>query len=160
MAAKTTESTAPTVVDALNAIYPLVLTAYEQWHRQEHRFEIRYRYHVLQKRYDRLVAAARCWRRAILNRLEAVGADADSTIERVTVEDDVRKAYEATKDQLTAIADAIDKAVDSARTERDHVSHKLLLHLRSEVEHKLVKLNAWLAQVADMRENYLVTLVK
>jgi len=160
MAERNTESTAPAVVDALNAIYPLVLTAYEAWHRQEHRFEIRYRYQVLVRRYDRLVHAARCWRRAILNRLEAVGADADSTIGPVEVQDDVRLAYEATKDRLTKIADAIDAAVDSARTEKDHVTHKLLLHLRAEVEHKLVKINAWLAQVADMRENYLVTLVK
>jgi len=160
MAARNTESTAPAVVDSLNAIYPLVLTAYEQWHRQEHRFEIRYRYHVLQHRYDKLVAAARCWRRALLNRLEAVGADADSTIGKIAVEDDVKRAYEATKDTLGKIADAIDAAVDSARTEKDHVTHKLLLHLRHEVEHKCVKLNAWLAQVADMKTNYLVTLVK
>ena len=160
MAERNTESTAPAVVDALNAIYPLVLTAYEAWHRQEHRFQVRYRYHVLERRYDRLVHAAHCWRRAILNRLEAVGADADSTIGPVTVEDDVRLAYESTKARLTGIAAAIDAAVDSATVGKDHVTHKLLLMLRKEVEHKLVKLNAWLAQVADMGNNYLVTLVK
>lgn len=151
---------ASSVVDSLNEIYPLVLTAFEAWHRQEHRFEVRYRYHVLQHRYDKLVSAARCWRRALLNRLEALGAEADSTLGKITVEDDVKRAYQATKDQLTDIAGAIDKAVDSARTEKDHVTHKLLLGLRAKVEHKLVKLNAWLAQVTDMKANYLITLVK
>jgi len=138
----------PSVVDALNTIYPLVLTAFEQFHRQEHRFEVRYRYMVLQKRYDKLVEAARCWRRAILNRLEALDADADSSMGTIKVQDDVKLAYEATRDLLTDIAGAIDKAVDAAQgeKERDHVTHKLLLMLRKEVDHKIVKLNAWLAR--------------
>ena len=160
MAEKTTEPTSPAVVAALNAIYTLVLTAFEEWHRQEHRFEVRYRYHVLQRRYDNLVAGARCWRRELLNRLEALGADADSSIGKVKVEDDVKAAYEQTKECLTEIADAIDKAVDAARVEKDHVTHKLLLGLRHQVECKLVKINAWLRQVDDMKSNYLVTLVK
>jgi hypothetical protein len=153
---------AKSVVDALNTIYPCVLTAFEQFHRQEHRFQVRYRYMVLQKRFDKLVHAARCWRRTLLNRLEALGADADSTIEKIVVEEDVKRAYEATKDLLGRIAEAIDSAVESARDGKnaDHVTHKLLLGLRFEVEHKIVKVNAWLAQVADMKANYLVTLVK
>jgi len=160
MPSKNTELTSSAVIDALNAIYTLVLTAFEEWHRQEHRFEVRYRYHVLQHRYDMLVHAARCWRRELLNRLEAVGADANSSIGKVVVSDDVKKAYERTHDCLQEIADAMDKAIATVRVEEDHVTHKLLLHLRGEVEHKIVKLNAWLAQVADMKTNYLVTLVK
>jgi hypothetical protein len=148
------------VTDALNVIYRLVLTAFEQFHRQEHRFEIRYRYNVLQKRYDKLVHCARCWRRCLLNRLEALGADADSTIGSVAVEDDVKRAYDATRDLLARIADAIDNAVDSAVGKSDHATHKILMHLRCEIEHKLTKVDAWLAQVEDMKANYLVTLVK
>jgi hypothetical protein len=148
------------VVDALNTIYPLILTAFEQFHRQEHRFEVRYRYKVLQKRYDKLVHAARCWRRMLLNRLEALGADADSKIGKIAVEDDVKRAYEVTRGLLGRIAVVIDQAVDSAIVEKDHVTHKLLMMLRTEVAHKLVKIDAWLAQVSDMKANYLVTLVK
>ena len=147
------------VVDALNAIYCLVLTAFEQFHRQEHRFQVRYRYKVLVHRFDKLVDAARCWRRHVLNRLEELDADADSKIDPVAVEDDVKVAYEKTLDLLEKIAAAIDAAVDSARTESDHVTHKLLLHLRCEVNHKIVKLRAWLAQVEDLKATYLVTVV-
>jgi len=148
------------VADALNTIYPLVLDAWEQFHRQEHRFEVRYRYMVLQERYDKLVHAARYWRRKLLIRRQVHGADADCTIGKITVEEDVKKAYEATKEKLDQIAAAIDAAVDSAVGKSDHVTHKLLMHLRVEVEHKCVKLRAWLAQVEDMKANYLVTLVK
>jgi hypothetical protein len=155
MAAKTS------VVGTLNSIYALVLTAFEQFHRQEHRFEVRYRYKVLRKRYDKLVHAARCWRRMLLNRLEALGADADSTIEKIVVEDDVKRAYDATLKLLERIAAEIDKATDTAKGDQaDHVTHKILLGLREEVEGELVKIRAWLAQVADMKANYLVTLVK
>jgi len=151
---------AASVVAELNTVYPLVLTAFEQFHRQEHRFAIRYRYKVLEHRYDKLVHGARCWRRHLLNRLEALDADADSSMEKIAVEDDVKKAYEMTKDLLDRIAAATDKAVQATRVEEDHVTHKLLLMLRTEVEHKRVKVNAWLNQVADMKANYLVTLVK
>ena len=105
------------VVDALNAIYCLVLTAFEQFHRQEHRFQVRYRYKVLVDRFDKLVDAARCWRRHVLNRLEELDADADSKIDPVAVEDDVKVAYEKTLDLLEKIAAAIDAAVDSAQIE-------------------------------------------
>jgi hypothetical protein len=148
------------VVDALNAIYCRVLTAFEQFHRQEHRIEVRYRYTVLVHRYDTLVEAARCWRRKVLNRLEELGADADSRIDPIAIDDDVRRAYENTRDLLQRIADAIDAAVDSAKVDNDHVTRKVLLHLRYEVNHKLVKVNAWLAQVADLKTAYLVTVVK
>jgi len=148
------------VVDALNTIYPAVLTAFEQFHRQEHRFLVRYRYKVLVNRYDKLVHCAREWRRCLLNRIESLGGDADSTLDKVTVEDDVKKAYTATETILTKIADEVDAAVDSAVVAKDHVSHKLLMMLRSHVEHKLVKVRAWLAQVDDMKANYLVTVVK
>jgi bacterioferritin (cytochrome b1) len=149
------------VVDELNSVYPCVLTAFEQFHRQEHRFEVRYRYKVLVKRYDKLVHAARCWRRALLNRIEALGGEAESKIEKVVVEDDVKKAYEATHDLLEKIATALDDAIEKARDEavRDYTSHKILLELRKEVEHKCVKVRAWLNQVDDMKQNYLVTVV-
>jgi hypothetical protein len=151
-------ATTASVTDALNVIYRLVRTAFEQFHRQEHRFEIRYRYNVLQKRYDKLVHCARRWRRCLLNRLEALGADADSTIGNITVEDDVKRAYDATRDLLARIADAIDNDVDSAVGKSDHVTHKILMRLRCEIEHKLTKVDAWLAPVEDMKANYLVTL--
>jgi hypothetical protein len=147
------------VVADLNTIYPCVLTAFEQFHRQEHRFEVRYRYKVLVKRYDKLVHAARCWRRKLLNRIEALGGDAESKLEPFEVQDDVKKTYEATEDRLNKIAAEIDKAVDTAAVQKDHVTHKLLMVLRHEVEHKCVKVRAWLNQVDDMKQHYLVTVV-
>jgi DNA-binding ferritin-like protein len=147
------------VVEALNAIYRCVLTAFEQFHRQEHRFQVKYRYKVLVKRYDKLVHAARCWRRHILNRLEELGAEADSTLEPIAVEDAVKTAYEKTQALLEKIAAEIDKAVESAQVEKDHVTHKILLMQRKEVEHKIVKVRAWLNQVSDLKQSYLVTVV-
>ncbi len=46
------------VIAALNSVYRPTLTAFEQFHRQEHRFEVKYRYSKLQKRFDKLVHCA------------------------------------------------------------------------------------------------------
>ena len=147
------------VVDALNKVYVPLLTAFEQFHRQEHRFLIKYRYKVLQKRYDCLVHHARCWRRHVLNRIERLGGDVDSKINVVVVKDDIKGAYTATLDLLTEIYDAIGAAVKVAQEAEDHVTHKILMHIQSEVDCKRSKLEAWLRQVADLRDVYPVTVV-
>ena len=147
------------MIDALNAAYKPVLTAFEQFHRQEHRFEVKYRYMKLQKRFDCLVHAARCWRRKILNRIERLGGEADSVLGTVTVKDEVRDGYQATLDLLTEIYDAVGAAIKAAQAADDHPTHKILLHVQSAVDHKRAKIEAWLRQVRDLRETYLVTVV-
>jgi bacterioferritin (cytochrome b1) len=147
------------VIATLNAAYRPVLTAFEQFHRQEHRFQIKYRYKKLQKRYDKMVVEARCWRRRILNRVERLGGQIDSTMGPVVVKDEVKDAYQATEDILREIFDALDRAVAAAQAADDHVTHKVLMHLETEVDHEIVKVQAWLRQVKDLRDNYLVTVV-
>ena len=50
------------VVAALNGVYRPVLTLFEQAHRQEHRFKVRYGYCKLDERFDKLVHCLRRWR--------------------------------------------------------------------------------------------------
>jgi hypothetical protein len=147
------------VIAALNDAYRPILTALEQFHRQEHRFEVKYRYKKLESRYDKLVSATRCWRRNILDRLERLGANVDSVMGPVIVKDEVRPAYEATQTILQEIYDAVGRATKAAQGADDHCTHKMLLHVHTEVDHKLAKVEAWLRQVKDMRDNYLVTVV-
>lgn len=148
-----------TVIDALNEAYKPVLTAFEQFHRQEHRFEIKYRYMKLQKRFDCFVHAARCWRRAILNRIERLGGDVESVMGDVVVKDEIKDAYTATLELLTEIYDALAAAIKAAQAADDHPTHKILMHLQFEVDHKRCKVEAWLRQVTDLRDVYPVTVV-
>jgi bacterioferritin (cytochrome b1) len=147
------------VIEALNAAYKPILTAFEQFHRQEHRFQIKYRYKKLQTRYDKLVHAARCWRRAVLNRIERLGGEADSELGTVAVEDAVKEAYTATLFCLDEIFDRLADATEAAQKADDHVTHKILMQLQFEVDHKRAKVEAWLRQVKDLRDSYLVTVV-
>jgi hypothetical protein len=149
----------PDVVAALNLVYPKLLQAFEQFHRQEHRFQIKYRYGKLQKRFDRLVHCARGWRRCVLNRIERLGGDADSTIGPVEVADEVGPAYRNTHDLLSSIYDAIGAAIAVVQSQNDHPTHKVLMTLQQEVDHKRAKLEAWLRQVADLGDQYILTVV-
>lgn len=147
------------VIDALNAAYGPILTAFEEFHRQEHRFQVKYQYKKLQCRYDKFVHCARCWRRAILNRIERLGGDVESKLGDVVVKDEVKDAYEQTLDRLTEIYDALGAAVPIAQEQNDHPTHKILMHLQAEVDHKRCKIEAWLRQVDDLKSTYLVTVV-
>jgi bacterioferritin (cytochrome b1) len=147
------------VVDALNEVYKPLLKAFEQFHRQEHRFQIKYQYKKLVVRFDCLVHHARGWRRAVLNRIERLGGDAESVIDGVVVKDEVKDAYKATLDLLTEIYDAINLAVAAAQAANDHPTHKILMRIQTEVDHKRCKIEAWLRQVSDLRDTYLVTVV-
>lgn len=152
------------VIDALNAVYRPTLKAFEQFHRQEHRFEVKYRYAKLETRFDKLVHCARCWRRTLLNRIERLGGDADSTIDGVAVSDDILSAYRNTQAALEAIEGAIQAAIGAAKAgddeaAHDHVTHKMLMHLQAEVDHKLAKVEAWLRQIEDLGTNYTITVI-
>ncbi len=149
----------PTVVDALNEVYRPALRAFEQFHRQEHRFSQKYRYRKLKKRYTKLVCSAHDWRHVLLDRIERLGGEADSTIDGVVVVDDIKGAYGATHDLLDRIYDAVDRAVAAAVVDEDHPTHKLLLRLQSEVDRRRFKVEAWQRQVADLGENYLLAVI-
>ena len=147
------------VVDALSKAYVPILTAFEEFHRQEHRFSVKYRYKKLEERYDKLADHARCWRRAVLNRIERLGGDADSTLDKVVVKDEVKDAYDQTLERLTEIYDALDAVVAAAVKADDHPTHKIAMMVQSEVDCKRAKLEAWLRQVEDLKATYLVTVV-
>jgi hypothetical protein len=158
------DKSAASVIAALNTVYQPTLCAFEQFHRQEHRFEVKYRYKKLQKRFDKLVHCARCWRRALLNRIERLGGDADSTISGVDVADDIMSAYCNTQTALDAIYDAIQRAIGVAKSAddesaNDHVTHTILMHLQYEVDHKRSKVEAWLRQVEDLGPNYALNII-
>ncbi len=157
-------ATRTSVIVALNSVYQPTLCAFEQFHRQEHRFEVKYRYKKLQKRFDKLVHCARSWRRALLNRIERLGGEADSTIKGVEVADDILTAYRNTQTALDAIFDAIQAAIATANGSddegnNDHVTHKILLHVAYEVDHKRSKVEAWLRQVEDLGANYALNII-
>jgi hypothetical protein len=152
------------VISALNAVYQPTLCAFEQFHRQEHRFEVKYRYKKLQERFDKLVHCARGWRRCLLNRIERLGGDADSTINGVAVADDIETAYANTHLALVAIYVAIQNAIGVAKagddeTAHDHVTHKLLMQLQAQVDHKISKVEAWQRQVEDLGQNYALNII-
>jgi hypothetical protein len=147
------------MTDALNAVYGPVLTLFEQAHRQEHVFQVKYRYKKLRERFDSLVGEARCWRRRLLNRIIRLGGDVTATMGDVSVTDDVKGAYEATQKLLDLIYNQLSMATAVAQSANDHPTHKVLMHLQHEVDHRRAKVEAWLRQVKDMGENYLVTLV-
>jgi bacterioferritin (cytochrome b1) len=149
----------PSVVEALNAVYRAALLAFEQFHRQEHRFEVRYRYKKLADRFDKLVHCARSWRRAVLNRIERLGGEADSTLGPVKVNDGVREAYEDALDALDAIRSAVIQGIAVASSANDYPTHKVLLFLSKEVDHKHAKIEAHLRQLKDMGDVYLATAV-
>jgi bacterioferritin (cytochrome b1) len=151
----------PKVIDALNAVYRPALTFFEQAHRQEHRFLIKYRYKKIAARFDKLVHCARCWRRHLLNRIERLGGEVDSTMGPVVVSDDIRAAYTDTLTGLRAIYAAAGDAIKVVRDDAvsDHVTHKLLMKLQAEVDRKIAKIEAHVRQTMDLGENYIITAV-
>ncbi len=159
MADEFTKAPDPNVVDALNGVYRPILTFFEQAHRQEHRFKIRFRYGKLEKRFDKFVHCAREWRRCLLNRIERLGGEADSTMGPVIVADDIMPAYDATHDGLRSIHDAVNQAIAVVQSANDHPSHKLLMHLQHDVDRNMSKIEAWQRQTKDLGENYAITVI-
>jgi hypothetical protein len=159
MAARKRKDPSPELVAALQTLYVCMLTGFEQFHRQEHRFEVRYRYKVLQDRFDKLVDCAHDWRADVLDRLEELHLDFESKIDPFVVESDVKLAYEQTLDRLRDMAEEIQAAIKAAAAEYDCPTEEMLEDLAVEVEKKIVKVEAWLEQVADMGAAYLTTLV-
>jgi bacterioferritin (cytochrome b1) len=147
------------VIDALNAVYRPALTAFEQFHRQEHRFAVKYRYKELAERFDKLVNCAREWRRAVLNRIERLGGQADSTLGPIRIEDGVKEAYQATLAALAAIESAVKQAVAVAGSANDHPTCVVLYQVAKHVDRKMAKIEAHLRQLKDMGDAYLVTAV-
>jgi bacterioferritin (cytochrome b1) len=147
------------VIEALNNAYTPVLTLFEQAHRQEHVFEVRYRYTKLQERFDKIVHDARSWRRALLNRIVRLEGEVTATMSELSVSDDVKGAYDATLRLLDLIHSQIGQAVAVAQSANDHPTVKMLYCLQADVDHKRAKVEAWLRQVKDLRETYLVTVV-
>jgi hypothetical protein len=113
----------------------------------------------MQERFDRLVFCARHWRRELLNRIVRLGGDVTATMGTIAVTEEVKRSLENTKDLLDQIFDVLDAAMSAAVSAQDHPTMKMLMMLLHEVDHKRSKVEAWLNQVKDMRDNYLVTLV-
>lgn len=149
----------PDIIAALNAVYAPVLAAFEAWHRQEHRAKIKFRYKVLAKRYDKLVDDARDWRRSVLDRIERLGGDADSTIEGVAAFDDVGKAYADTIERLRAIYDACQAGCDAADAAGDNVTFDVFDAIQHDADKLVAKFEAFGRQIDDLGPAYLLTLV-
>ncbi len=146
----------PEVIQALNNAYEPILTAFEAFHRQEHRFQVKYHYKKMQKRYDELVGCARKWRRKILNRIEQLGGAVNSSLGPVSVSDDISTAYEDTLGRLRNIYSLLGQATAVAMSANDHPSTRMLMRLQTDVEKRLKKFEARKRQMTDMGANYLL----
>jgi bacterioferritin (cytochrome b1) len=150
----------PRVLAALDAAYAPILAAFEQFHRQEHRFK-RQQYRSLACRYDGLVHAARCWRREVLDRVEQLGGDLGSVIPAgaVAVQDGVSDAFRSTLDSLDAIFGALGAAIEAAQAAGDHPSMKVALRVQSHVDRKRTRVKGWAQQVIDIGPAFLLSAI-
>lgn len=149
----------PEVIAALNQAYVPALTAFEQFHRQEHRLLKKYQYKHEAKRFDKMVNFAHCVRHKILNRIEGLGGEVDSRINSVTVSDNVKDAYENTISLLKEIYEALGRAVAVAQSANDHPTIKMLMMLQAKTDKKIRKYEAHMRQMNDLGNSYMLTSV-
>lgn len=161
MAADPTPRPNSKVIDALNGAYRPVLTAFELMHRLEHRYEIRWGYLGLRDRFDGLVAVARCWRRALLDRMERLGGEVESAIDPIPpIPDAVGRAYQLALDTLRGILGRLADAAETCRAQGDPVSAQMCGHLLGEVDREIAALEVALRQSGDLSaSDYLATLI-
>jgi hypothetical protein len=146
----------PEVIGALNKVYKPALTAFEEFHRQERRFKNRYGYQKMGKRYHDLTKHAHEIRHKVLQRIEELGGDADSSMEPVNVADGINDAYRHTSDRLGQLRDTLTQANAVAQSANDHDTHLMMLRLQRLVERKYHKVMSRRRQVRDMKDNYLL----
>jgi bacterioferritin (cytochrome b1) len=147
------------VVASLNGVYRPALTAFEQLHRQEHRFGSKFGYKKLAGKYDKLVHSMRRVRHHVLKRIERLGGEADSTIEPVKVHDEVDKAFDATHKALGRIKDGISQASAVAQSANDHPTHKLMLKLSSKIDKHMHGVERHKRQLKDLGDTYHLTAI-
>jgi hypothetical protein len=140
------------VIEALNLIYPLVLTLKEQTHRQENVFRSAH-YHKLSKKFNRLTNFIH---KGPLHELvrwfSSHHADPDSRLLEVRVAEpnEPTDAYTYTDDILKAINQALLAACVAVHDADDYVTGKLIHCLLKEVESWRDRFDAELDQVADL----------
>jgi bacterioferritin (cytochrome b1) len=148
----------PNVITALNNVYRPALTAFEQFHRQEHRISQRYRYKEFADRFDKLVDHAHCIRHKVLNRIENLGGEATSEIEPVEVSDGMKDAHANAHHMLTHIQDRLKQALAVAESANDAPTGSMLFRLAKKNQKKIDKNKAWLRQADDLGPtNFLMT---
>ena len=145
------------VVAALNNVYKPALTAFEQFHRQEHRLNKRYRYKKFAKRYDKLVDHAHHVRHKVLNRVEHLGGDVDSVLDPIRVADDMQTVHENTLACLKEIQGRLGQATAVATSANDHTTHAMLLGLQKKNEKAIKKVEALERQREDLGNDFMLT---
>lgn len=113
------------IVEALNAVLKLEITACEQFHTQEHVFE-RWGVEKLASWYDKQVARARIRRRFLLDTIAGMDEIPVTEMGPAAVTDDVAGAYTNTKGLVQQLRKAYSDAIAvTTGTDRDELVTKL-----------------------------------
>lgn len=168
------------VIDALNTLYVACQTAQEQIKRVKVRFKVRYRYcklveqlacmlhchccpckHKDKEHHDRdkhkCGHCVPCWSMATLHRIEHLGGEAESRIDDVSVNNDIEPALNLVLASLQAVYDAAGDVEADAK--KDKPTAKIAGEIQCAADEHIECVQAHLRQIADMGENYLITLV-
>ncbi len=142
----------PAVVDALNAVYPLVLTLKEQTHVQEHTFQAAH-YRRLLKKFDRLTNEIHAiWLHKLVCWFASHQVEPDSSLLEVRVADanEPGDAFVYTDDLLKALNQALLSACVAVHVADDYPTGKLVHRLLCRVEKWRDRIDAEIQQIADL----------
>jgi bacterioferritin (cytochrome b1) len=143
---------ADAVIEALNAVYPLILTIKEQTHRQEHAFKAAH-YKKLRKKYNRLTNVVHeYWLHRLVCWFASHGAMPDSRMRVVEVAggDSPADAFAFTDDLLKDLNKALLTACVAVHDADDYVTGKLVHCLLEYVEKWRDCFEAELNVIADV----------
>lgn len=173
----------PAVLDALSGLYKAARFAAELACRQKHRYLIKYDLKGLFRHFLCLLKCEcchehekcehgpnhhehhdhckhgkciPCWVRCVLNRIERLGGDADSTMDKVKVEEGIAEAFTGMIAALKAVCDAADSVIDAAATAKDHPSKEIASKIYHAADCDIAKFEALLRQEKFKTEPYVM----
>ena len=128
----------PSVISALNTIYVQLLTWKEQSHRQENRFEAM-GWDGLKKKFDKATREAHDLIHDVLDRIEALSGEPNSTLNPVTIANDPQGAFTLGLTTLNALLASYRSAITVAQGDQDRATEKLLFGQLGTVEDRAMK---------------------
>ena len=140
----------PSVISALNVIYTQLLTWKEQSHRQENRFEAQ-GWSGLKKRFDKATQEAHALIHDVLDRIEALSGEPNSSLGAVTVANDAQGAFSAGLTVLNGLLAAYRGGILAAIADQDRTTELLLLEQIMEVEARVIKFEKQLRKLSALQ---------
>jgi len=140
----------PSVIAALNTLYMQLLTWKEASHRQENRFQAM-GWNGLKEKWDSATHEAHDLIGGVLDRIEELGGEPQSTMGQVTIANDPQAAFQLGLTTLNALATSYRSALDAAAGDKDVGTEDVLYGQACKVERRIIKFEKQLRKLAALQ---------